>query len=171
MIRSTLTYGQEVYFSAPSYLLQKIQSVDSKSLKLALGVPVHTNTMLSYKEAGVVSISKNRELATSKYVIRSLTINNSVKEEIFIDSRNDFPKRARAISFLQPIKNYTDDLMNKSNIDIKNVPITPTIPSIPQWEHHLAHFDINHTDINKNENNNLLAIKVREHLDNTYKFK
>ena len=38
-----IDYGQEVYFSAPNTLLKKLQSIDSKAIKLAIGVPVHTN--------------------------------------------------------------------------------------------------------------------------------
>ena len=47
--RSKLIYGQEVYFAAPNTLLKKLQSIDSKAIKLAIGVPVHTNTNKSYK--------------------------------------------------------------------------------------------------------------------------
>ena len=42
-MRSKLIYGQEVYFSTPNTLLKKLQSIDSKAIKLAIGVPVHTN--------------------------------------------------------------------------------------------------------------------------------
>jgi len=42
---------------------------------------------------------------------------------------------------------------------------------MPQREHNLARFGINHIDINKNENTYLLAITVREHLEKSYQFK
>ena len=61
-MRSKLIYGQEVYFSAPNSLLKKLQSIDSKAIKLAIGVPVHTNTSKSYAEAGI-SLSEQRKLA------------------------------------------------------------------------------------------------------------
>ena len=76
---SKLIYGQEVYFSAPNTLLKKLQSIDSKAVKLAIGVPVHTNK--SYAEAGMIFILEQRKLAVSKYVIRSLAVINSVTEE------------------------------------------------------------------------------------------
>ena len=47
LVRSKLIYGQEVYFSAPNTLLKKLQSIDSKAIKLAIGVPVHTDTSKS----------------------------------------------------------------------------------------------------------------------------
>ena len=43
LVRSKLIYGKEVYFSAPNTLLKKMQSIDSKAIKLAIGVPMHTN--------------------------------------------------------------------------------------------------------------------------------
>ena len=97
-------------------LLKKLQSIDSKAIKLAIGVPVHTNTSKSYAEAGKISLSEQRKLAISKYVIRSLAVINLVTEEIFIDSNKDYPKSAQNIS-IQPIRNYINDLINECNTD------------------------------------------------------
>ena len=68
-----------------------MQSIDSKVIKLAIGVPVHTNTNKSYAEAGMISLS----VLVSKYVIKSRAVINSVTEDIFIDSNKDYPKRAQ----------------------------------------------------------------------------
>ena len=106
-MRSKLIYGQEVYFSAPNTLLKKLQSIDGKAIKLAIGVPVHTNTSKSYAEAGIISLSEQRKLAISKYVIRSLAVINSVTEEIFIDSNKDYPKSAENVASIQPIRNLS----------------------------------------------------------------
>ena len=140
-MRSKLIYGQGVYFSAPNTLLKKLQSINSKAIKLAIGVPVHTNTSKSYAEAGMISLSEQRKLAISKYVIRSLAVINSVTEEIFMDSDKDYPKSAQNISSIQPIRNYINDLINKCNIDIKSIPVLPTSPQMPQWEHINDKFD------------------------------
>jgi len=110
-----LIYGQEVYFSAPNTLLKKMQSTDSKAVKLAVGVPTRTNTNKSYAEAGMISLSEQRKLAISKYVIRSLAVINSVTEDFFIDSNKDYPKRAQNIRSIQPISNYINDLINECN--------------------------------------------------------
>ena len=167
-MRSKLIYGQEVYFSAPNTLLKKLQSIDSKAIKLAIGVPVHTNTSKLYTEAGMISLSEQRKLAISKYVIRSLAVINSVTEEIFIDSNKDYPKSAQNISSIQPIRNYINDLINECNIDIKSIPVLPISPQMPQWEHINAKFDTDYTDLKKSESTNILAIQVREHLNNKY---
>ena len=56
LVRSKLIYGQEVYFSTSNTLLKKLQSIDGKAIKLAIGVPVHTNANKSYAEAGMISL-------------------------------------------------------------------------------------------------------------------
>ena len=84
LVRSKLIYGQEVYFPAPNTLLKKLQSIDSKAIKLAIGVPVHINTSKSYAEAGMISLSEQRKLAISEYVIRSLAVINPLTEDFFL---------------------------------------------------------------------------------------
>ena len=146
LVRSKLIYGQEVYFSAPNTLLKKLQSIDSKAIKLAIGVLVHTNTNKSYTEAGMISLSEQCKLVVSKYVIRRLAVINSVKEDFFIDSNKDYPNRAQNMTSIQPIRNYTHNLINECNIDIKSIPVLPTSPQMPQWEHINAKSD---TDLKK----------------------
>ena len=75
-----IDYGQEVYFSALNTLQKKLQGIDGKAIKLAIGVPLDTNTSKSYAEAGIISLSEQRELTISKHVIRSLAVINSVTE-------------------------------------------------------------------------------------------
>ena len=90
-------------------------------------------------------------MAISKYVIRSLAVINLVTEEIFIDSNKDYPKSVQNISSIQPIRNYISD--NECNIDIKSVPVLPTSPQMPQWEHINAKFDTGYTDLKKKKVN------------------
>ena len=70
--------------------------------------------------------------------------------------------------YIQPIRNYINDLINERNIDIKSIPVLPTSPQMPQWEHINAKFDTYYTDLKKSESTNILAIQVREHLINKY---
>ena len=116
----------------------------------------------------MISVSEQRKLAISKYVIRSLAVINSATEEIFIDSNKNYSQSAQNISSIQPIRNYINDLINECNIDIKSVPVLPTSPQMPQWEHINARFDTDFTDFKKSESTNILAIQVREHLNNKY---
>ena len=127
---------------------------------------MHTNTSKSYAEAGMISLSEQRKLAISKYVIRSLAVINSVTEEFFIDSYKDYPKSAQNISSIQPVRNYINDSIKECNIDIKPIPVLPTSPQMPQWEHINAKFHTDYTDLKKSESTNILAIQVKEHLNN-----
>lgn len=162
LIRSTLSYGQEVYFSASKTLLNKLQSLDSKAIKFAIGVPIHTSSTKTYRETGILSLTENRLLATSRYVVRSLSVQNSTSSEIFIDSINDFPKRARSISYIQPIGNYVKDFMEKNNVDMKQIKISPTVPIIPPWEHLKGHFDMDYCHLKKSDDPFFLASVVKE---------
>ena len=47
------------------------------------------------------------------------------------------------------IRNYINDLINECNVDIKSVPVLPTSPQIPQWEHINAKIDTDYTDLKK----------------------
>ena len=168
LVRSKLLYGQEVYFTASNTLLKKLQSVDSKAIKLALGVPVHTNTMKSYKESNVLPLTDQRELAVTKYVIRALAVKNSVKDELLYTSETDYPQKARKMHSLQPIRNFAEVLLSKSNIDINDIPVMPLIPSIPSWELEKATFDIDYINLNKTEEINILVSEVKSHLTTYY---
>ena len=59
-------------------------------------------------------------------------------------------------------------MINECNIDIKSIPVLPTSPQMPQWEHINATFDTDYVDLKKSESTNILAIQVREPLNNTY---
>ena len=56
-------------------------------------------------------------------------------------------------------------MINECNVDIKSIPVLPTPPQMPQWEHMNAKFD---TDLKKSESTNILTTEVREHLINNY---
>ena len=48
--------------------------------------------------------SDNRKLATTSYVVRSLSVEISVCPDIVLDLVKDYPKRAKNTTYLQPIK-------------------------------------------------------------------
>ena len=41
--------------------------------------------------------------------------------------------------------------------DIKSIPVLPTSPQMPQWEHINAKFDTDYTDLKKSESTDILA--------------
>ena len=170
LVRSRLVYGQECFFAAPKCLLKKIQSLDGKAFKLALGVPISSNTLKSYSEAGVLPINELRRLAASKYIVRYLSLpNNDFKEEILLTSKC-FPKRAKNIPYLKTIFDFTEDLFLECDIEISNIKESPLVPVLPPWEHLTASFDIDYESITKKENPNILINNVRIHLSQRYDY-
>ena len=170
LIRSQLIYGQEVYHSAPKTYLNKLQSIDSRGIKLALGLPISTNTLKCYKEVNLCSLDEQRKIATSNYLMRSQQVDNSVTSDICIDSNVSFPIQTRKTSYLTPIYNYTKDVFESCNINPFEIPKMPIVPSIPPWEHLGADFDYEYTDVHKSENINLLASNVKEHISKNYQY-
>ena len=67
-----MTYGQEAYFSTPQSYLNKLQSLDSKAIKLAFEIPVH---------AGILQPDEIHKLAAAKYIIRNSTVANHTNTE------------------------------------------------------------------------------------------
>ena len=77
------THVWTVYFSASKCFLKQLQRVDSKSVKLALGIPVHVSTFSSYREAGIVPLDEFRKLALATYFVRaSSSVENFTNEEL-----------------------------------------------------------------------------------------
>ena len=73
-----MTYAQEVFFSAPKYLLDKLQSIDVKSFKIALDLPFHANNLATYNEMDILPLELLREASSTKFVIKSQASKNSL---------------------------------------------------------------------------------------------
>lgn len=169
LIRSQLSYGQEIFFTAPKYLLKKLQSIDCKAYKLALGVPIHTSNLAVYKLTGSLPLDEYRELATSKFLIKGSMSNNFIQEELKLRSDINFPKRAKTIHSQMTIATYTHNLIEESGIDILNDCKSPTFIPIPPWELMKPSFDMDYTNIKKDENTNILTTVVKSHIFEKYK--
>ena len=57
LVRSRLAYGQEVYYSAPKTYLNRLQSTETRCLKLALRLNHMSDPLAAYREAGLVPLS------------------------------------------------------------------------------------------------------------------
>ena len=99
---------------------------------------------------------------------RSSAIANSVDSETVIRSDIDFPKRAKSITSQMSVATYTADLFELSMVNPRNVAPRSPVSPIPPWELHKPAFDIDHTQVKKNESPNILAASVKLHLDNKY---
>ena len=169
IVRSRLTYGQEVYFNAPKYLLDKLQSLDCKAIKISLGVPVHASNKEVYKTSGILPLNEYRTLAASKFVIKSCARENFIQNEINIRSDIDFPKRALNISSQKTIATYTQELIKTADIRKEQILKIPSHTPIPQWELTTPSVDISYSDITKDENINILSSIAKIHISERYK--
>ena len=168
LVRSKLTYGQEVYFSAPKYFLKKLQSIDSRAYKLALGVPIHTPTIATYEEVGVLSLNDYRRLSSAKYIVRSGSIENVNVHENVLRSDLQFPKRARTINCLTTVATYTSDIQSRSGLNSKDIAKRSLVSPIPPWELIRANFDLNNDELKKSDNPHLLAASFRSRVHSQY---
>ena len=67
-----------------------------------------------------------------------------------------------------PIGTYVYDLFEKSEISQCVVEKEKSVLPCPSWEMKRAHFDIECTDIKKNENPNIMVADVRSHIEHKY---
>ena len=169
LIRSRLSYGQEIFFSAPKYLLQKIESIDCKGLKLALGVPMHASNKLTYSIARMLPLTESRELACAKFAVRYTSIsNNFIKKELNIKSDSDFPKRAEHISSQKTINSYITPLFTESGLNLKDLAPSAPFPPVPRWQLLKANFDIDYLDYKKDDNINITMSMAKLHMYDKY---
>ena len=134
LVRSKFSYAQEVFFSAPTYWLTKLRSVDCRAYQLALGVSIHASCMGTYREVGLLPLDEFRQLASAKYILRSSTIRNSNYIEGSLKSDADFPKKAKTISPLTSINSYTSDLCNVPGVTPKETATRPSASPLPIWD-------------------------------------
>jgi len=168
LVRAKIIYGQEVYHSAPKYLLNKLQSLDSKAIKLAIGVPVHSNTSKTYQLAGILSLESQRLLAAAKYVVRSLSVDNSNFEEVNFDACHHYSHRAQKIKSLVPLRNFTQNVFSHCNVNIDNIKQTCITSTIPPWEHLKANVNMDYTSLKKGEDINMVTSAAKEQLSDKY---
>ena len=171
LIRSKLCYGQEAFFTAPKDQLKKLQSIDCKALKIALGVPIHTSCAKTYKEAGVLPLEEFRKLSCAKYILRCSIVNSNNKDEIQLRSDIDFPKRAKSISSQVTIATYTADLFLDSAVKPLEVSKKPPATPIPKWKMEPPFFDSYYKNLENKANKanaNIIAVKVKQHLSEEY---
>lgn len=168
LVRSKLSYGQEVYFSAPKTYLKKLSSLDSKSIKIALGVPIHTKTLKAYSTAGILPLDDWRKLSCAKYIIRAKAVTNFTNDELNIRSDITFPRRARKVKGFETIASYVRDVFE----DCQVIPDTVTKKVItsptPMWELEKANFDYNYTDHKKTDGKSIVAVDARIRLQEKY---
>ena len=168
LVRSRLTYAQEIFFSAPDHQLKKLQSIDCKAFKLALGVPFHANNIGSYKEIDVLPLDLHRKAKAAIFIMKSKAINNFCVKEANLNVNTDFAKRSINIRSIQTIHNYTSDIIKDTPTSGKEIDNIQYIPNTPQWTLYRADFDIDNPILSKNTQPYLLKSLTLEYIANKY---
>ena len=146
-----------------------MQSVECKALKVALGLPLHASSSRTYFETQMLPLEEYRELACCKFVIKNSATKTHITSEIKVRSDIDFPKRAKSISSQVTLATFTSETIANSGISVDKVSVRPSFFPIPSWELQKADFDIDHTNIKKDDNINMLASYTKCHIEENYK--
>ena len=175
LVRGRITHGQEAYFTASPYDLRKLQNAETAVLRFILGLGRGTSPSLVYREAGWLPLPDKRKLRCAQYLVRAKSVTNSTSFELNIDFDNSnsdsnqkvFNKKpylkSKALSFY----NFTEELLNKANIDSTQINQTPT-PSIPIWTEIFPTTDYNYCDVTKTQDPLLVATLANEKINNSY---
>ena len=100
--------------------------------------------------------------------IKKHTNENFIEEELMLQSDSDFPKRATNISSQITIATYTSNLMDSSNINIKNIVAMPCYTPLPLWETPKPLFDIDYIGMNKDDNINITILTAKINMQEKY---
>ena len=168
LVRSKMTYAQEVYFNAPMQLLKKLESIDCRSFKLALGVPLHSSTIGTYTEINVLPLHYCRLRACSKFIYKAISMNTFCKEEVKLTRETHFAKRAINVRSTMPIRSYTSKITEKLDLENREVATQINVHSIPLWISKKAFFIINPSGSNKDIPLNILKSNFDSEMESSY---
>lgn len=169
LVRSCFLYGQEVFYNAPNSLLKKIQSVDCKAFKVALGVPYHTSNLVTYNEINVLPLDYQRKQAICSFISKVSITQTFCAEEINVTQEANFAKRALNIKSTQPIRSFVQDILDENNIKKEDLIIDKSIKDTPPWRISSPRIDIHTMNLKKEMSPNILKAEFNKHIAEVYK--
>lgn len=132
LVRSRLSHGQECFHAAPQTLLDKLTSLDTRGIKIALGLPVHCSHSAAYSEASILPLDNTRQLAVSKLLVRSYSVPNSSQPSISRDFSYDRFRSQQKSKHLTTPTLFASPLLQSAKVFPPDVAPRP-IPPIPPW--------------------------------------
>ena len=140
LVRSVLSFGQEVYFTACKTYLDKLETAEVKALKIALGLRKHAATYKVYAEVQWLRLHEERKLRCSQFAIRTQTIKENLAKTILnkdFGEPNQFD--VKDLDKLKVIKRtstsiyqYTKPVLDKCTFTLQEIENYET-PPIPYW--------------------------------------
>ena len=176
LVRSKLSYGQEVYFSANKSLLKSLQIKECHFLRFALGLAPGTPQEIVYREAGWLPLDLERKLRCAQYFFRSKMVINSTNEELketyddLFYNENDNPptNNINNVQRCIPFHYYIKNVINEANIDENRI-IQSAISPIPPWIMLPCTFDIDYAnDYSKYDNQLYISQLAKERIYMNY---
>ena len=165
MVRSIISFGQEVYFTAQKSDLHKLTSIDSLAFKIALGLPRWASIDKTYKEAGVLPLSEHRLLYTCKYMVRARTVPNSTTSEL--DESIYVCREIRNKSVYMSLFDFTSVVFNNCDISLDKVAHVPLCP-YPPWLSEQAEIIYEYSNMSKKDNPLIIASKAKEMINTRF---
>ena len=167
LVRSIISYGQEVYFSAQKTDLHKLTSIDSLAFKIALGLPRWASIDKTYKEAGILPLSDHRLLYTCNYVVRARAVPNSIMSEL--DDNIYVCREIRNKSVYMSLSDYTSEVFKNTNLSLDNIAHIPLCP-YPPWLCEQADIIYEYCNITKNDNPLIIASIAKELINTRFRY-
>jgi ribonuclease HI/retron-type reverse transcriptase len=175
LVRSRLCYGQENYFTACPSILAQLQARETHFLKLAMNIPINADPLLTYREAGILPLDRERELRTAQGIVRQLSVENSTKIELSKDYNNKNDPTYQNLSLKKPyiarralgVYSYAATLIENSEIQLDDIQ-PPPIVSEPPWLCSPVEIDTSLSAIKKSDNPILLSTLALQKINTTY---
>ena len=76
LIRSRITYGIEAFFGMTNSDLERLNGLESRALKIALGIPAQANRSDTYREVAWLTIREQIRLNVARYIVRTMVVPN-----------------------------------------------------------------------------------------------
>ena len=132
----------------------KLQSLDSKAIKLALGIPVHATILGAYREAGIFPLDEMRKLAAAAYIRNSIVANHTNTETELMSDKPFSKSSNKNLSVNHSLILFW--LFEKIQLNCRKVAKQMIYSPTPEWEPMKADFDKEHTEMKKEDNPHIL---------------
>ena len=176
LIRSRLTYGQEVFFAAPPTTLKKLDVVELKFLKKILRLTSYAPTILVYQEIDWLPLSKERDIRVAQFLVRCQSSFNVVETEVSETFDNIHKKDNYSLKWKKPnihkkttpINDFVSCAVEGLKVVLENIVKVPN-PVVPSWmtesPHVISELDTNCT---KKDDSLYLSTLANETIDRKY---
>ena len=116
LIRSVLSFGQELFFGAKPAHLALLDQAEKRALRAALSLPRTASGERVYEETHLLRLDEERKLRCAQYIIRTRALPNHINNTFF----NDINGRMGTVT--------ADKLMRCENSDLY-------VRATPLWSH------------------------------------